>query len=513
MGGVVEAIGDAVGDVFDAVGDAVEWVGDTASNIVEHALDNPVETALMVGVAFATGGTGAAAFGLEAPLTALEASSAMAGISGASTLAHGGDLGDALTSAATTFAVSQGVSYAFDAFGASGAPDSTATTTQFSDTGTVTQNFADGSQLVTDASGAVTPVASSDWMEAGLQSSGAETFAIPDAGAIETSILPPVSTETVMSSAGVPETTIESLGDVGASAAPISPENVPLVESSAAVTPDVIAPPPATYDTMEQLLLDKGLITPDEALAAVAPPPMIPGPELDQYDLMPDSYGNAVAMDPNAPAIDTAAKQYETMEDLMYDKGLINDAQYKDLTGVAPVVDLSQPAQPMSDVSTLDALKDLGGAAVDYAIENPLTTAGIVAGGAALAGGLGGQPDQPGAPADTKKTYTYGPGAPINRTGLQELWSAASKIYGGDSGVMKQLGIQAPSAPQFQSSFRPVLEGAAPGAGKIGLGALGQGFSYTPMGRTQSFDISTLTPEQIVQLQEAVARKKPGEGA
>lgn len=507
MGGVVDAIGDAVGDVVDAVGDAVEWAADTVSNVVEHALDNPVETALMIGVAVATGGAGAAALGLEAPLTALEASSAMAGVSGVSTLAHGGDLGDALTSAATTFAVTQGVSYAFDSFGATGSPDTTATTTQFSDTGTVTQNFADGSQLVTDPSGAVTPTTSSDWMPAGVQPSGAETFPIPtpdvQGQVFDPSTLSwkPAEDVTLNLPPGASETTIPGVGETPP---PISTQDVPVVEAPPVAPP---AAPPATYDTMEQLLVDKGLITPDEALAAVAPAAVEPPPVPDQYDLMPDSVGNTPAVDPNA-------KTYDTMEDLLHDKGVITDAQYKDLTGVAPVVDLSQPAQPMSDVSTLDALKDLGGTVLDVAKENPWTTAAVVGGTAALTGVLGGGDKQtPTSSTPTAKTYTYGPGAPINRTGLEQLWSAASKIYGGDSGVMQQLGIQPPAAPQFQSNFKPLLEGAAPGAGKVGLGALGQGFSYTPMGRAQTFDISTLTPEQIVQLQEAVNRKKPGEGA
>ena len=112
------------------------------------------------------------------------------------------------------------------------------------------------------------------------------------------------------------------------------------------------------YDTMEQLLSDKGLM-----------PPVSPAENL------PESFGHAVALNPNAPAIEPA-KQYGSMEDLMYDKGLINDAQYKNLTGVAPVVDLSKPAGPMNDISTWDAMKDLGGAALDYAVENPLTKIG-----------------------------------------------------------------------------------------------------------------------------------------
>ena len=197
------------------------------------------------------------------------------------------------------------------------------------------------------------------------------------------------------------------------------------------------------------------------------------------------------------------SKQYGSMEDLMYDKGLINDAQYKDLTGMAPVVDLSTPAGPMSDVSTWDALKDLGGAALDTAIENPWTTAGVIAGGAALTGALGGQPEQPASTDPTKKTYTYGSGAPVNRTGLQELWSAASKIYGANPSAAMQLGVE---APKFQSSFSPLLQNQAPGAS--GLASLGQGFTYTPMGSGQTFNINDMSPEQIVRLQESVNRKK-----
>jgi hypothetical protein len=477
MGGVVDAISDAVGSVVDAVGDAVEWAADTVSNVVEHALDNPVETALMVGLTVATGGAGAAALGLEAPLTAMEASLGAGAVSGASTLAKGGDLGDALTSAATTFAVAQGVSYAFDSFNAAGTPDSGATTTQFSDTGQVTQNFADGSKVISAPDGAVTPVpapdlqgqvfdpatlswkpaseVNTDWSAAGVQPSGAETFPVTGPGTVQTTDLPGL--------------------DVG-------------VASS---TPTA----GTTYETMEDLLKDKGITYP-------APVPPID----DAASRLPESFGNATAIDPNA-------KTYNTMEDLLHDKGAITDAEYRDITGVAPVVDKSVPAGPMSDTTLTGGLKDLGGAVIDTIKENPWTSAAVIGGGLAATGALGGDQTPPAATSDpTQKTYTYGPGAPINRTGLDQLWSAASKIYGGDEGVMKQLGIQPVQAPQFQSSFQPLLSGAAPGGGNVGLGALGQGFSYTPMGRAQTFDISTLSPEQIVQLQEAVNRKKPGEG-
>lgn len=516
MSAVVEAVGNLVEDVVDVVGDAVEWVGDTVSNVVEAAMDDPLKAALQVGVIAATGGAATSLFGMAAPLTAMQASVGLAAIEGVDVLEEGGDIDDAFKAAATSFAVSQAVSFGMDAFSAAGPTDLTGSaTTQFFDDGSSIQFFDDGSRLVTDAAGAVNPVPAPDEligqaaaaeaaesMAAGeVLPAGAETFQIPDAAATATPAAD-IPAPTEMAAA-------EAAGTVPAEV--ISPENVPLVEAPAPVAdvvPEFVPPAVAaepTYNTMEELLLDKGLITPEQAAAAVAPPVVTP----DQYDLLPDSFGDAVAVDPNAVAIDPT-KQYETMEDLMYDKGLITDAQYKELTGVAPVVDLSQPAGPMSDTTLMEGIKDLGGAALDYAIDNPLTTAGIIAGGAALAGGMGEeQPQAPGTPP--KKTYTYGAAPEINRSGLQELWSAASKIYGGEGNVMQQLGVQ---PPQFQSSFQPLLSGQAPGAGRVGLGALGQGFSYTPMGQAQTFDISTLTPEQIVQLQDMVARKKqPGEGA
>ncbi len=489
MSAVVEAVSDAIGGVVDAVCDAVEWVGDTVSNVVESVMDDPLKAVVQV-AAVATGNAWA-----------------LPVIEGVDVLQEGGDLGDALQAAALTYAVQTGVGYAMDSFGAAGATDVTGSgTTQFFDDGSTIQFFDDGSQLITDSASAVSSTPAVDaavgqaaadaataemageMMAPGVQPSGAETFPVAEPGPITSTELPAA----------------EVAADV------ISPENIPLVEAAApavdvAAAPELAAAAAPQYDTMEQLLLDKGLITPDQAAAAVAAP--------DMYDMLPESVGNAVAVDPNAVAIDPTAKQYDTMEDLLYDKGQLTDAQYKELTGMAPVVDMSVPAGPMSDVSTIDALKDLGGAALDYAIENPLTTAGVIGGGLALAGAMG-EPEQPAAPGTPpKKTYTYGAAPTIDRSGLGELWSAASKIYGGEAGVMNQLGIQ---PPKFESSFQPnaapLMAGQAPGAGKVGLGALGQGFSYTPMGRAQSFDISTLTPEQIVQLQDMVARKKPGEG-
>ncbi len=484
MSAVVEAVSDAVSGVVDAVGDAVEWVGDTVSNVVDSVMDDPLKAVVQV-AAVATGNAWA-----------------LPVIEGVDVLEEGGDLGDALKAAAVTYAVQTGVSYAMDSFGATGATDTTGSgTTQFFDDGTSIQSFEDGSRLITDSAGSVSSVPAPDlggevfdpatlsWKPAadvttelppGVQPSGAETFPVREPGQITSTDLPAT--------------------DVAAT--DISTKNVPLVEAPAGVTTDVLASTP-TYDTMEQLLVDKGLITPDQAAAATA--------ATDPYANLPESFGNAVAVDPNTPAIDPNAKTYDTMEDLLYDKGQLTDAQYKDLTGVAPVVDLSKPAVPMPDVSVVDAAKDLGSAVIDTIKENPWTSAAVIGGGLAATGVLGGDQTTPTTTSTpATKTYTYGPGAPINRTGLDQLWSAASKIYGGEQGVMQQLGIQ---PPQFQSNFQPLLGGAAPGAGKVGLGALGQGFSYTPMGRAQTFDISTLSPEQIVQLQDMVARKKqPGEG-
>lgn len=530
MSAVFEAVGDLVEGVVDVVGDAVEWVGETVTNVVEAAMDDPLKAIAQVAVIAATGGAGAGMLGLSAPLTAMQASLGMAAIEGIDTLEEGGDLGDALEASAKSFAVSQVVSFGMDSFTAAGPTSTTGSaTSQFFDDGSAIQFFDDGSRLITDSAGVVsstpavdaavgraaadaaTAQVADDILPAGLQPSGAETFPIPDTTQIADDLLaaaePP---PTAISPDNVPLAEAPPVAAVADEA--ISPANVQLAEAPPAIAPEMITPAAAPqYETMEQLLLDRGLITPDEAMAAVAPstPALTP----DQFDQLPDSFGDAVAMDPNAVAIDrTGGKTYETMEDLLYDKGQLTDAQYKELTGLAPVVDKSVPGGPLQDVSTIDALKDLGGAALDYAIDNPLKTAGFLAGAATLAGaGAEEPPAAPGEPA--KRTFTYGAAPTINRSGLQELWSAASKIYGGEGNVMNRLGIE---PPKFQSSFQPnaapLISGQAGGAGNVGLGALGQGFSYTPMGRAQSFDISTLTPEQIVQLQDMVARKKQGEG-
>ena len=57
MSAVVEAIGDAIGDVFEAVGDVVESVVDVVSDVVEFVgdtvqkvLDDPLPMLLQIGV-------------------------------------------------------------------------------------------------------------------------------------------------------------------------------------------------------------------------------------------------------------------------------------------------------------------------------------------------------------------------------------------------------------------------------------------------------------------------------
>ena len=479
MSAVVEAIGDAVSGVVDAVGDAVEWVGDTVGKVVDSVMDDPLKAVVQV-AAVATGNAWAL------PI-----------IEGVDVLEEGGSFEDALKGAATVYAVQTGVGFAMDSFGAAGATDMTGSgTTQFFDDGSSIQFFDDGSRLVTDTAGKVSSTPATDLV---AETAGATTSPVAPQPDITATDLPPLE-------AAAPAATTE------VAPTDISTQNVPLVEAPAdvatkgALYPDIetfvnTTLPESTYNTMEELLLDKGLVTPEQ-LAATTP---------DPYANLPESFGDAVALDPNAPAVTPAGTKYDTMEDLMYDKGLITDAQYKDLTGVAPVVDLSKPGVPVKDVSVIDAAKDLGGAVIDVAKANPWTTAAVIGGGLAAAGALGGGGTNPAATSTpAQKTYTYGPGAPINRTGLQELYSAAANIYKPGQAGPAPMVVQ---APQFQSNFQPLLVGQAPGGGNVGLGALGQGFSYTPMGRGQTFDISTLSPEQIVQMQEILARKKQtGEG-
>lgn len=527
MSAVLEAVGDVVEAVGDAVGDVVEFVGDTVSNVVEAALDDPIKAIAQV-AAVATGNAWAL------PI-----------IEGVDVLEEGGSIEDALKSAAVTYVVQQGVSFAVDSFAPAAAGAEGAGTTTFFDDGSSIQFFDDGSRLITDSAGSVSsapgtdvvmPGSAVDLADAVVGAPSAEDAANAVAKSFPVEPQSPVTGTAledmpVIDGKSLASPTGETVGEVAPGA--ISPENVPTVSaedltnitSKGAVYPDTAEfvsttlPAQPQYETMEQLLLDRGLITPEQALEAVAPVAIEAAPP-DIYDMLPDSFGEQVAIDPNAPAIDpnapaAAAPQYETMEDLLYDKGLIDDKAYRELTGVAPVVDRSVDAStlpPVVDKPLTDSLIDLGKAGVEYAIEHPFQTAAVIGGGLALSGAAGGEEEQPASTEAAKKTYTYGAAPPIRRTGLQELYSAASSIYGDDY-VRKQLGIQAPPPPAFQSSFQPLLSGQAPGASRVGLGSLGQGFTYTPMGSPQTFDISTLTPEQIIQLQDMVSRRKqPGGG-
>jgi hypothetical protein len=453
MSAVIEAVSDVFSGVADAVGSAVEWVGDTVSNVVEAAMDDPVKAALQVGVMVATGGAGAAALGLSAPLTAAQAGLAMGAISGADVLLEGGDVEDALKSAATSFATSQAVSFGMDAFGSAGVPETVAGTVEFFDDGSSVQFFDDGSKIVTDTGGAVsaTPAVQPPSVEAfpvqvgepmyqqvGVQPSGVETGAVPEPPRIDLRGAEPQAT----------------IGEqmITADAPTVTEIPQELLEPSQAET-ILAAQQPYLGDIPTSEL---------ETLAAAPPPGM------------------------------TDAK-YPSLDEIIKPEG-------------APIVDrnIESSALPkVTDKPMLDTLKDLGSSAIDYVKANPWPAAGIAAAGLAAASALGGE--EPPAATEAKKTYTYGAPPPIKRTGLAEIASAAKDIYGPQESTSKP--VAAPVAPPvFESSFKPLLAGPAPGAS--GLASIGQGFTYTPVGGQQPIDISNLTPEQIVQLQDRLARKR-----
>lgn len=476
MSAVVEAIGDAVGGVVEAVGDAVEWVGDTVSNVVEAAMDDPVKAALQIGVMVATSGAGAAALGMSAPLTAMQAAGAMAGISGVSTLAEGGDIEDAMKSAATSFAVSQAVSFGMDAFGAANVPETVSGTTQFFDDGTSIQFFDDGSRIVTDAAGAINATPATDvtlptilpearapevvgpeTLPAGVQPSGAETFPVPPQPTMDMQGLPDITQEILPEVTEIPQQLLEpSMAEL----------------TLAAQTP-----------AFPQALPDELLAAEDLAIPA------------------------AQTISPQAAQVLPEQRPYQTIEDLLYDKGELSEQAYKELTGAAPIIDRSVAVDRVEMTPLSQGLKDVGLAGLEYAKANPFTTAGIAAAGLALTGALGGEEQAPGAATPTKKTYTYGEAPPISRTGLEATKSAAEGIYGPQTPVARAPQTFAP--PVFESPFKPLLLGQATGAPQ-GLAALGAGPRLAPMGVPQTFDISNLTPEQIVRLQDQLARTRGG---
>lgn len=471
MSAVIEAVSDVFSGVADAVGSAVEWVGDTVSNVVESAMDDPVKAALQVGVMVATGGAGAAALGLSAPLTAVQAGLAMGAISGADVLLEGGDVEDALKSAATSFATSQAVSFGMDAFGAAGVPETVAGTVEFFDDGSSVQFFDDGSRIVTDTGGAVsaTPAVQPPSVEAfpvqvgepmyqqvGVQPSGVETSAVPE---------PPQ----IQLRGAEPQATIgEQMITADAPAVIEIPPGPSMAEATLAAQQPYLGDLPTT---------DSGTVAAEPDIIKASQQPYYGDlPVSDQqpyYGDLPTS--DSVSKPEGAPIVD-------------------RNIQSSDLPQVA-------------DKPILDTLKDLGSSAIDYAKANPFTTAGIAAAGLAAASALSGE--EPPAATEAKKTYTYGAPPPIKRTGLAEIASAAENIYGPQGSTPKP--VASPVAPPvFESSFKPLLAGPAPGAS--GLASIGQGFAYTPVGGQQPVDISNLTPEQIVQLQDRLARTRSSGG-
>jgi hypothetical protein len=86
VGGVVDAVGDVAQAVVDTAGSVVKAVGDTVSKVVETAVNDPIGTIAKV-AAVATG-----QFELLPVISAVDV------------VAHGGDLGQALTSAAVSYA-------------------------------------------------------------------------------------------------------------------------------------------------------------------------------------------------------------------------------------------------------------------------------------------------------------------------------------------------------------------------------------------------------------------------
>lgn len=81
---VVEFIGDVAETVVEAASDVVTFVADTAESVVQGALDDPIGTIAKIG-------------------TAIYAPYLLPVVSAVDVVAHGGDIGDALTSAAMSY--------------------------------------------------------------------------------------------------------------------------------------------------------------------------------------------------------------------------------------------------------------------------------------------------------------------------------------------------------------------------------------------------------------------------
>ena len=463
MGGVVDAIGDALGDVVDAVGDAVEWVGDTVSNVVQAAIDDPLKAVVQV-AAVATGNAWAL------PI-----------IEGVDVLEEGGSIEDALKGAAITFATQQAVSFAVDSFGTPGVGEVSGTT-QFFDDGSSIQFFDDGSTLATDTAGAVSSSPATD-----IVSGFAESGAAGDVGVDAT--LPS------------PDVEIFPLGETGA------PDITPIAGTEA-ITPELVSSAAATttpqFDTMEELLQSIGELPPDQ-MVDLGPPT-----DFYQYDdgstLQTFDDGSTLATDIDGNLSSSPATD---MISASIDPNAVGAAT-STTDGAAEIVDRSIQSsdlpvvtdRPITD-TIIDIGKELGTTVTDFVTENPVTSTVVGAGILGLAGGD--QPKPPTTPEEVKKTYQYQPAAQIGATrGLDELWSAAQSIYGDK--LTSMLGITPQQMSPRSPTPSPLLGGQAPGGG---LGSLRTSYATGTTGPT--FDVNLLTPEQIIRLQSLMERKKVGE--
>lgn len=453
MGGVASfiedvagGIVDAVSDVGSAIGGAIEDVGDFIGDTVQNALDDPVKTALQIAAVAAAPATGGAS--LVYGLPAIEA---------ADILDEGGSVEDALKGAAITFATQQAVSFGVDSFGTSGVTPSGGETTQFWDDGSSIQWFDDGSSIVTDTAGQVTATPASDIVSP----------AVGDATGFVPSDVASGATAEAVANQVTPGAEVLPVASTG-------PAEIVPIPGTEGVTPQPQMPSLGDIAGTVQRFDDGSSLQFFDDGSTLATDPFGEVSYSPGTDLVSPGY-----VDPNAPGFNDYAAPVESRE--------------SQIAGAPPGVD-----RPLTDILS-DIASEGGSALYNYATENPLTTLGV---GAAIAGAMGEQPTPPTPPGETPRTFNYRPAAQVGSTrGLDELWSAANSIYG--DRLTSMLGIPpgaggAPSAP----TPPPLLGGPAGG----GIASLQR--TYTPMSGGQTFDISTLSPEQIIRLQEIVARKK-----
>lgn len=463
MGGVVDAIGDAIGDVVDFAGDAVEWVGDTVSNVVQAAIDDPLKTVVQV-AAVSTGNAWALPY-----------------IEGIDTLEEGGSLEDALVNGVKTYVVQQGVGAVMDSFGTAPGVDVNGTT-QFFDDGSSIQFFDDGSTLATDASGAVSSSPATDFITPAAgdatgftPSGGVETLSIPDPNAA----VPPPGGEVG-----------PLLSEAGTEVFPVAPPGPVDISEIAGVPVAALSPPPVETLPVQDLFSQTVNLPGQEGNIYR----FDDGSTLQMFD---DGSTMATDIDGNptfSPGTDVVTPGY-----------VDPNAPGFGEQGTAEVIDRSVRSEdlppgtdrPITDVIT-DIVKEGGSTIYDYVTENPITT---IVGGATIAGALDTEktPEKP--PEPEKKTYTYQPAAQIGSTrGLQELWSAAQSIYGDK--LTEMIGITPNQMPQGSATTSPLLGGPAPG----GIGSLRT--TFAPGAQAPTFDVNTLTPEQIVRLQGLLERRR-----